>query len=128
MKKEKLQILLIEDNPGDIALIEDYLSEYIEISGLVIAKNYKEASIILNSPGVHFDVILLDLSLPEKSGEELIKEKLSLGLTNPTIVLTGNSDLGLGIRSLSKGISDDLLKDDINPSALYKSIIHTIER
>jgi PAS domain S-box-containing protein len=128
MKKEKLQILLIEDNPGDVALIEDYLSEYVDISGLIHAKNYKEANIILHSPGVNFDVILLDLSLPDKSGEELIKEVLSLGLTNPTIVLTGNSDLGFGIRSLSMGISDYLLKDDINASSLYKSIIYTIER
>ncbi len=128
MQKEKLKILLIEDNPGDIALIEDYLSEYIDISSLVIARNYKEANTILQSPGVNFDVILLDLSLPDKSGEELIKEVLSLGLTNPTIVLTGNSDLGFGIRSLSMGISDYLLKDDINASSLYKSIIYTIER
>ena len=128
MKKEKLQILLIEDNPGDIALIEDYLSEYLDISGLAIAKNFKEASVYLNSPNANYDVILLDLSLPDKSGEELIKEVLSIGLTNPTIVLTGNSDLGFGIRSLSMGISDYLLKDDINPSSLYKSIIYTIER
>lgn len=128
MKKEKLKILLIEDNPGDIALIEDYLNEYVDTSTLTLAKTFKEASVILNSPAVNFDVILLDLSLPDKSGEELIKEVFSMSMTNPIIVLTGNSDLGFGIRSLSMGISDYLLKDDINPSSLYKSIIYTIER
>lgn len=128
MKKEKLQILLIEDNPGDIALIEDYLSEYVDTAGLRVATSFKEAKNILDSSTNHFDVLLLDLSLPDKSGEELIKDILALGLTNPTIVLTGNSDLGFGIRSLSMGISDYLLKDDINPSSLYKSIIYTIER
>ncbi len=46
----------------------------------------------------------------------------------PIIILTGYADIDFSIQSISRGISDYILKDDLNANMLYKSIIYTIER
>jgi len=130
MKKDPYQykVLVIEDNIGDFILVEDYLIEEVVQPELIHAKDYKQARNILSDSGFNFDIILLDLSLPDKSGEELIAEILSLANSTPVVVLTGFSDLSFAIKSLSLGISDYLIKENISPMALYKSIVYNIER
>jgi len=46
----------------------------------------------------------------------------------PLIILTGYADISFSVKSLSLGISDYLIKDELNANALYKSIIYSIER
>ncbi len=72
-----LRILIIEDNPGDFELVQTYLSEYI-LPSIVHAESFKEASAKLSVPGAAFDAILLDLTLPDKSGKDLITEVLKI--------------------------------------------------
>src|SRR5690606_13627853 len=68
------------------------------------------------------------LSLPDKSGQSLLDEILPLAHPIPVIVLTGYSDIEFGIKSLSLGIADYLLKDELTATSLYKSIVYSIER
>ena len=130
MKKDSYQykILVIEDNLGDFVLVEDYLIEEIVQPQLTHAKDFKQAKQYLIDPTKIFDVILLDLTLPDKSGEDLIMETLAIANNTPIVVLSGFSDLNFAIKSLSLGISDYLIKENITPTALYKSIIYNIER
>lgn len=131
MKRDRYpyQILIIEDNPGDILLTEDYLDEHILTPHFSYANNYKEARSILSDPDKpNFDIILLDLSLPDKSGMELIESMNEFAKEEPVIVLTGYSDLDFAMKSLSMGISDYLIKENINSSMLYKSVVYNIER
>ena len=125
---KKYEILVIEDNPGDFILIHDYLEEHFASAQVVHACNFNEARAQISSNDSDFDVILLDLSLPDKSGESLIAEMSALCQRCPVIILTGFADIEFSIRSLSQGIADYLLKDDINAFSLYKSIIYNIER
>jgi PAS domain S-box-containing protein len=120
-------VLVIEDNPGDLLLIEDYLIEQIDNPFIEVAKNFNEATNFLKVPG-HFDIILLDLTLPDKSGRDLITSILKISGDIPVIVLTGFSDMEFSIRSISLGVSDYLLKSDLNGSSLYKSILYCLER
>ncbi len=122
------KILVIEDNPGDFALIEDYLREMIENPVIKQAKTYKDANLQLCASGNRCDVILLDLTLPDKSGTTLITEIIAQCPDVPVIVLTGYADVSFGIKSLSLGVADYLLKDELSPSLLYKSIVYSIER
>lgn len=124
---QALRILVIEDNTGDFVLIDSYFGDNVK-PVLVHAKNFLQASTILSSGDAHFDVILLDLTLPDNSGEKLITDVISLSAGCPVIILTGYSDIKFSIKSLSLGIADYLIKDDINASSIYKSIIYTIER
>ncbi len=123
------KILLIEDNPGDIVLIRDYLSGINPNLKVKIAKTFKRARDFLTIQSEDFDVILLDLKLPDKEGEDLIKEIIRLSRGNiPVIVLTGYSDMQFSIKSLSLGIADYIIKDELNPHLLWKSIRFGIER
>jgi PAS domain S-box-containing protein len=121
-------ILLIEDNAGDRLLIADYLEDNISRLHLVNADNYTEAVAVLSQSTPIFDVILLDLTLSDKTGEALLRGIIDHAKEIPIIVLTGYTNFEFGLQSLSLGISDYLLKDEITPSSLYKSIIYSIER
>jgi PAS domain S-box-containing protein len=120
------RILVIEDNPGDFALVEDFLTEKIEQLELLHVKSFNEAKTILSAR--QFDVVLLDLSLPDKTGAPLIKGIVEFCSGAPVIVLTGYSDFEFGIRSLSIGVSDYLLKEELTPTSLHKSILYSRER
>jgi len=123
-----LSVLVIEDNPGDYALVEDFLFENKNAFDLTHAQTCKEAKAMLTNGQSQFDVILLDLSLPDKTGIELINEIVAISQATPVIVLTGYQGLHFGVKSLSLGIADYLLKDGLTPQMLYKSILYSCER
>ena len=122
------KILVVEDNEGDAMLIEEYLREAIDTAILAFATTFEEAKRVLTSKGKTFDVIVLDLTLPDKFGEALIKEMSNLCQDTCLIVLTGYTDVEFGAKSLAFGVSDYLLKDEMTPTSLYKSILYSIER
>jgi signal transduction histidine kinase len=126
--KKAYSILVIEDNPGDFALVEQFLMEKIETAVIYHAINYKTANEVLSKRPDPFDIILLDLSLPDKTGAALINEIVPLSHNVPIIVLTGYSDFAFGVQSLSLGISDYILKDELTPLMLHKSIVYSVER
>lgn len=107
-------------------MIGDYLSETFGNPVLHKARSFAETRELLKS--ITPDVILLDLSLPDVSGEKLIMAMTAIANETPMIVLTGFADKGFGYTSLSYGISDYLFKDELTPSQLFKSITYSIER
>ncbi len=130
MKKDDQDycILVVEDNPGDLLLIEEFLDEYILKPEIVSAGTYREAEQVIKSEDYSFSAILLDLTLPDKSGEQLINAMVNLTTSAPIIVLTGYTDMSFSVKSLSLGVSDYLLKDELSAAFLYKSIVFNIER
>lgn len=119
-------ILVVEDNPGDYFLVADYLEEEIVAPNVKQAVSLAEAGRILKN--LSFDIILLDLTLPDKQGEPLIREVLKLAREIPVIILTGFTDVNFAIQALALGASDYLLKDNLNSQGLYKSIVYNLER
>lgn len=120
-------ILIVEDNPGDIVLITEYLKEEFLNPVIECAKTFIEAKNKLQHKN-NFDIILLDLSLPDASGELLVTEMVHLAGHCPIIVLTGYSDKAFGIKTLSLGILDYLIKDELTAAQLGKSISYSGER
>lgn len=125
---ENISILIIEDNIGDFILIKDYIEEQFESSIIINAKSYSEAIHVLNDNSYNFDVVFLDLILPDKEGESLIKDIVSNCPETPVIILTGFANVEFSLKSISLKATDYLLKDDITPSTLFKSIKYNIER
>jgi len=121
-------ILLIEDNPGDALLIGEYLSALSSEITVTEAASFSEAKAYLESHDGNFDLVLLDLKLPDLEGEDLITEVLLLSGQSPVIVLTGYTDMEFSKKSLSLGVSDYLVKDDLDEVSLWKSISYSIER
>ncbi len=122
------RILVIEDNIGDYFLIEEYFSENLFQHHLTHVETFQDAKKQLVEDLEKWDAIFLDLSLPDHSGEALIVDVLSMATGVPVIALTGFSDLEFSKKSLSLGISDYLLKDELNSTVLYKTLIYAIER
>ena len=126
--RKTYNVLVIEDNFGDYALVEEFLSDQIEEFCLVHAKSFKEAKEKIISAIFKFDIILLDLSLPDKTGIPLILEIVEMSSNIPVVVLTGYADSSFGVKSLSLGVSDYILKEDLTSPMLFKSIIYSCER
>lgn len=124
--KLPLDVLVVEDNPGDYLLIQTHLEEHFNQLSITGVETFKTAIEALASK--EFDIILLDLSLPDNSGEALIKGMVDKAGQTPIIVLTGYSDLEFGVQSLSLGADDYLLKDELQDSLLQKSILYSMER
>src|SRR3569623_911794 len=116
--RNDFKILVIEDNPGDFFLIEDYLKERIEAPFIEHASNFQKA-ISLLSANPDFTIILLDLTLPDKSGYALINEIVKISSGIPIVALSGFSDLQFSLQAISLGVSDYLLKNDLNATSLY---------
>ncbi len=127
---DKYHLLIVEDNPGDELIITEYLDESFSNLQLTVLKNFKETEAFFTDKGNKnkIDACLLDLSLPDNNGEQLIKDMLRITDNTPIIVLTGYSDLTFSVKSLKLGATDYLIKDEINPLSLYKSIIYSLER
>lgn len=121
-------ILIVEDNSGDRLLIETYLEDSMMLPKITAAQTFAIAQSYLNNASINFDIILLDLSLPDKSGEELISAIIALQPDIPVVILTGYTDVEFSRKSLFLGIADYLLKDELSSSILYKSIVYSIER
>ena len=125
---QNIDILVIEDNPGDYLLIESCLFDQFPYAKINNSSSFSEAVVFLNAAVNKPDIVFLDLSLPDMAGEQLIAAVIGLQLEIPIIVLTGYSDFNFGIKSLTLGVSDYLLKDEINPGILAKSIYYSLER
>jgi PAS domain S-box-containing protein len=125
---KNFKLIIVEDNMGDFFLFEEYLNEKIKNPSLYHFEKFKDLYDFQDQITPDFDIIFLDLSLPDKSGIELIIEVQKISKNTPIIVLTGYSDVSFATKSLALGISDYLLKDDLTSTTLYKSIIYNIER
>ncbi len=123
---QPLKILLIEDNPGDARLIEEMLKE----SGL----KFRLECVASLSSGIDearldgFNVILLDLGLPDSQGLITLTKLNRIGPNAPVIVLTGLADEEIGTQAVKEGAQDYLIKGQIDHTLLSRSIKHAIER
>ncbi len=123
-----IQILIVEDNPGDVALIEEYLNDAFGEVTVSIARSFKEASKEITQSEIEFDTILLDLTLPDADGEDLVRDTIATANGSPVVVLTGNSDRNYSLKAMELGVADYLLKSELNGFQLRKSIEYSIER
>ena len=125
--ERKYNIIVIEDNFGDFFLLEEYVSEKIKNPTIKHLERFSELNDFKDEVG-QYDIIFLDLSLPDKSGSELVESVLKIAKNIPVVVLTGYSDFSFALKAIALGASDYLLKDELNSVTLHKSIVYNIER
>jgi two-component system, chemotaxis family, response regulator Rcp1 len=95
MGTQPIQVLLVEDSPGDVRLTQEALRDAKVQIRLHVAQDGREAMEFLKGEGKHSsaprpDLILLDLNLPKKDGREVLQEiKESATLQSiPIVILT----------------------------------------
>ncbi|VWD38447.1 sensor kinase [Burkholderia aenigmatica] len=123
----EVRILLVEDSPTDAFLIREALSDVQDfVSVLFHVERLSEG--MDHFQAEHFDVVLLDLGLPDSQGLDTFS-RLHAGKPEvPIIVLTGLDDLSAGLLAIQDGAQDYLLKRDIQPALLGRAIRYAIER
>jgi len=125
--KDSLKILLIEDDEDDYILTQDTINEIPgNMYKLEWATNYEEGLNAMESNS--FDVFLLDYRLGKESGLDLLKKMNFLVESGPIILLTGQGDRELDFEALEAGASDFLVKADLNPDLLDRSIRYAIQQ
>jgi signal transduction histidine kinase len=130
---QPLHALLIENNPSDAELIRELLSEatmdmkstqiYIEQEETLLegVKRYSE------NEGT-FDIILLDLGLPDSQGFETFTKLMERASHIPIIVLTGLDDVDLAVETVRRGAQDYLVKGHHDGAILLRAIRYAVER
>ncbi len=127
MDKEKIKVLLIEDDASDLYLIKKMLAEEGDNSfSLEHADNLSEGLGRLNK--TDFDVVLLDLGLPDSWGLETFTTIHARAPQAPIVVLSGLDDKSLAINAVHNGAQDYLVKGDINSTALQRCLRYALER
>ena len=122
-----IKILLFEDNPGDAGLIEEMVNDSINYSyGLKIAETLEDGMNLLKNDS--YDIILLDLGLPDSDGINTFLNVQKESSETPIIILTGLNDENIGINAVKKGAQDYLTKGMVDPDLLERSIKYSIER
>jgi len=123
---ELIKILLIEDNPGDAELIEDMLRGPDARFELKCVERLSSGIVQINEDG--FDIILLDLGLPDSTGLDTLLKLNAFRPKAPVIVLTGLADETVGTQAVKAGAQDYLIKGQITGNILVRAIRYAVER
>ena len=122
-----MNVLLIEDHKPDAVLLRALLTENTrQFFRLVHAERLEDGLACVDRE--HFDVALLDLSLPDTFGQDTFWRLHRQAPNLPIIVLTGFDDEDLAIKLAQAGAQDYLVKSDLNSGILHRSIHYAIER
>jgi two-component system, cell cycle sensor histidine kinase and response regulator CckA len=128
MAPSAIKILLVEDNPGDVLLLQETLSEITHFE-LELAHAERLTQALQRLQEETFDVVLLDLLLPDSNGLETFIQVYNQVPLTPIVVLTGMADETLALRALQAGAQDYLVKGKTSGSELLmRSIRYAIER
>jgi signal transduction histidine kinase len=124
---DSIRVLLIEDNPGDVRLIQELLAE--EKGGSFRLESVDRLSAGVESlSGGNIDVVLLDLGLPDSQGfDTFIKVHDSVPQI-PIVILSGLTDEELASRAVREGAQDYLVKGYVGSNLLGRSLRYAIER
>ena len=129
MQEQSVKILLVEDNPVQARLLKEYLKGFKgTIFDLVWVQRLKEALTHLKEEDREFDLILLDLTLPDSQGLETLHPLINCSLNLPIVVLTNTNDHELAVEAVRQGAQDYLVKRQVNTEVLVRSIRYAIER
>jgi PAS domain S-box-containing protein len=122
-----IRVLLIEDNLGDAKFINEMINEARDF-------RYKFDHAFRLSTGLEYiqkkkyDIILLDLGLPDSIGLETLLEVHSAAESTPIVIMTGLDDDELGLKAVQLGAQDYIIKLQIDSNLLIRSIRYAIER
>ncbi|GIW10269.1 MAG: hypothetical protein KatS3mg061_1326 [Dehalococcoidia bacterium] len=129
MSEEQVRILLIEDNPADVRLLRELVRDgdpLLPRLQLDVATTLAEG--LARLVDHTFDVVLLDLSLPDSQGMESFTRIQAATPETPILVLSGLADAQLALASVQAGAQDYLVKGRVNGPALLRATRYAIER
>ena len=120
-------VLLIDDDAAERALFRQRLKD-VESDCF----DFREAETLSDSLGLiqnePVDLAILDLNLPDTEGLATLESLYAAAPSVPIIVLTGLDDADLGLKAIQVGAQDFLVKGDLNPELVRRSVRYALER
>ncbi len=127
MSSQPINLLLIEDDPGDVDLFREMLSDSKQhLFDVKWADRLRVGLEYLGSRRV--DVILLDLTLPDSQGLETFTQVYAQAASVPIVVLSGIADEMIAMKAVQQGAQDYLVKGEVDGNLLVRAIRYAIER
>jgi diguanylate cyclase (GGDEF)-like protein len=129
MSSEPIDVLLVEDNPGDARLVVEMLQE----SGpddftLTHVTTVADGVAHLTADAHRTDAILLDLGLPDETGMATVRRIQASAGSASVVVMTGAGDEELGVSAMQEGAQDYLVKGQVDGRMLRRALRYAIER
>src|SRR3972149_4871052 len=127
MNEERVRILLVEDDPDDVYVMRNLLGDRwggpfelvnVELLSAAIERCQEEK----------FDVVLLDLGLPDSSGLETFFSIFAYAGDVPIVVLSGLNDERAAVKAVQAGAQDYLVKGQLSDRLVIRSLRYAIER
>src|SRR5689334_5926854 len=121
------RLLLVEDDPDDVLLLRDTLSD-------VAPDGFEWTAVELLAEAMQqvseqpFDLALLDLHLPDSHGMETFVKIRAAAPDLPIVILTGMQDESVGLEAVQHGAQDYLVKGNVDGPLLVRSIRFAVER
>jgi signal transduction histidine kinase len=127
MDMDHVNILLVEDSPSDAELLRESLIQngqghfkFTHVESLAEGLDYLRRE--------RFDLLMLDLSLPDSAGRDTFLRARAEAPDVPIVVLTGSGDESVGLEAVRHGIQDYLIKDQAYGPQTVRAIRYAIER
>jgi len=127
MNLDGIRVLLVEDNPGDARLFTELLRD-AGASHLTLVQVDRLAAALDRLSCDSFDVMLLDLSLPDADGLDTLVRAHAQAPKIPIVVLTSHDDEAVAVRAVRAGAQDYLVKGHVDGELLVRSIRYASER
>ncbi|MFN8554458.1 MAG: hybrid sensor histidine kinase/response regulator [Candidatus Obscuribacterales bacterium] len=122
---EVTTVLLIEDSLADANYVQKILPKQL-YKFVHVDRLEKAREAVQSNP--HFDVILLDLSLPDETGLATITATMTWANSIPIVILTGLADEDISIQAVKTGAQDYIFKQELSAPNLARTIRYAIER
>lgn len=127
MESPIIAVLLIEDNPADALLLREAVREdALSIFQFTIAESMNAGLEFLRN--AEFDVVLLDLGLPDSQGLKSFETVHSAFPAKPVVVLSGSNDQRLALEAVQSGAQDYLVKGSTGWEIASRAMRYAIER
>jgi phosphoserine phosphatase RsbU/P len=127
MAERPIRILLVEDDPDDVWVMHNLLGGRWDVTFEMVQVELLSAAIQRCSED-SFDVILLDLTLPDSTGLQTFFAMHAHAGEVPIVVLSGHRDETIAVKAVQAGAQDYLVKGQVNDRLLVRSIRYAIER
>ena len=124
---ETIKVLLVEDNPADVRLVREMFLD-IQASEFELSHVDTLKAALKALDRYEFDVMLLDLSLPDSEGLNAVNHILNVAPMLPIVVLSGNNDAKLSLQAVQAGAQDYLVKGLGDGNLLSRALRYAIER
>jgi PAS domain S-box-containing protein len=127
MSNTEIHVLVVEDNPADAVLLKTALAESTHGKFVVTHARRLQEALAQLAPR-QFDVVLLDLGLPDSQGLDTLHRVQKLARAMPIVVLTGLNDETTGTRALQSGAQDYMVKGEMTGNRMARAVRFAVER